>query len=350
MPRDPFRLVQGGRLYQCSPMTILHNYRSLTTATMACVLALTGSYPAFAQDNALQEAASAPQVEVDGAETGAVAEPAQSGGDAEQGVPALWKVADEDTTIYLFGTVHALPADTDWYRGALADALEESGELVTEIDSTPETIATLQQVIAERAMLQEGTLRALMDDEQRAIYEGAMQKLSLPAGSFDRFEPWFAALMLSNTALTSAGISPEAGVEKVLEGTAGADIARGALETAEFQMAIFDELPMESQIAFLIDGAQEIDNMAAQLQQMIDEWAVGDADGLAALLNDAFADDPVLADRLLYSRNANWAVWIDDRLDEPGTVFMAVGAGHLAGRNSVQELLAQRGITTLRVQ
>ena len=31
--------------------------------------------------------------------------------------PALWKVADKDTTIYLFGTVHALPKDVPWMRG-----------------------------------------------------------------------------------------------------------------------------------------------------------------------------------------------------------------------------------------
>ena len=41
---------------------------------------------------------------------------------APQG-PALWKVADEDTTIYLFGTVHALPKDVEWFRGPIAEAI-----------------------------------------------------------------------------------------------------------------------------------------------------------------------------------------------------------------------------------
>ena len=264
--------------------------------------------------------------------------------------PALWKVADDDTTIYLFGTVHSLPSDVDWYRGELVGALAASDELVTEIDTTPETLVALQQVVAEKALLKEGSLRELMNPEQRATYEGAMQGVGLPVAAYDAYDPWFAALMLSNTALSQQGFSPDAGVEKTLEEIVGPGMARGALETVEFQMSIFDELPMESQIRFLIEGAEEIGSLAAQLQAMIDEWAVGDADGLAALLNEAFEADPVLGDRLLYARNADWAVWIDDRLDEPGVVFMAVGAGHLAGDKSVQALLAERGITTLRVQ
>ena len=311
-------------------------------ASGAAVAALCLALPAVAQEQRLP----APVAPVEIAEDVVISDPVV---EASKG-PALWKVSDEDTTIYLFGTVHSLPSDVDWYRGDLANALDESDELVTEIDTTPETIITMQQVIAEKALLAEGTLRGMMDADQRAVYEGAMAKLGLPPGSFDAMEPWFAALMLSNIALDKQGFSPEAGAEKVLEATFGDTKRRSALETIEFQMSIFDELPLEAQMRFLLEGASEIDTLADELQKMVDEWAVGDADNLAALLNEAFAEDPVLAERLLYSRNASWAVWIDERLNEPGNIFMAVGAGHLAGINSVQDLLAERGIDTVRVQ
>ena len=304
-------------------------------AAACSILALTLTAPALAQEQRLPTPIQAEMV------------PASEAG---LEAPALWKVADEDTVIYLFGTVHSLPEDVDWYRGELAAALNSSDELVTEIDMNPEAIAAMQQVIVSKALLQEGTLRGLMDADQLATYETAMGKLGLPPASFDAMEPWFAALMMSNTALAKAGFSPTAGAETVLEEISGGTMTRSALETVEFQMAIFDELPMDAQMRFLLEGAEEIDTLADELQKMVDEWAVGDAEGLADLLNEAFEEDPVLADRLLYSRNANWAVWIDDRLDEPGKVFMAVGAGHLAGKNSVQSLLAERGITALRVQ
>ncbi len=304
-------------------------------AAACSILALTLTAPALAQEQRLPTPVQTEMV---------------AASEAGLEAPALWKVADEDTVIYLFGTVHSLPADVDWYRGELAQALNSSDELVTEIDMNPEAIAAMQEVIVSKALLQEGTLRGLMDADQLATYETAMAKLGLPPATFDSMEPWFAALMMSNTALAKAGFSPTAGAETVLEEISGGTMTRSALETIEFQMAIFDELPMDAQMRFLLEGAGEIDTLADELQKMVDEWAVGDAEGLADLLNEAFEEDPVLADRLLYSRNASWAVWIDDRLDEPGKVFMAVGAGHLAGKNSVQSLLAERGITALRVQ
>jgi uncharacterized protein YbaP (TraB family) len=60
--------------------------------------------------------------------------------------------------------------------------------------------------------------------------------------------------------------------------------------------------------------------------------------------------DPAVAEALLYNRNANWAEWIDTRMDTPGTVFIAVGAGHLAGARSVQDYLGAKGITVTRVK
>jgi uncharacterized protein YbaP (TraB family) len=74
----------------------------------------------------------------------------------------------------------------------------------------------------------------------------------------------------------------------------------------------------------------------------------GDADALAALLN-AELDDPVLYQRLLTQRNAHWAGWVEQRLAQPGTVFVAVGAGHLAGADSVQRQLARRGLKVERI-
>lgn len=265
--------------------------------------------------------------------------------------PALWKVADEDTTIYMFGTVHALPADVDWNSGAVSDALMSADELVTEIDLTPEAMAGMQAIIMEKAVLTDGrTLRGLMTDEQRTGYEAGMTKMDIPPAALDQFEPWFAALQIANAAMAKAGISPDSGVEKVLEETIAQGTGRGALETLEFQLSIFDELPEELQLAYLLETVEQSDEIAPMLQQIIDGWAVGDVESVATLLNESMEEDPLFAERLLYARNANWAVWIDERLDQPGIVFMAVGAAHLAGEKSVQDLLAERGITNVRIQ
>lgn len=265
--------------------------------------------------------------------------------------PALWKVADEDTTIYLFGTVHMLPENIEWNSGTIRDALASSGTLVTEVDMTDEAMAAMGPLIQKTALLPAGeTLRGMLTDEQRATLEGALAKLEVPANALDQMEPWFAALTMANIAYAKNGVNPELGVETVLEASVAPETKRAALETVEYQLAVFDELPVEQQVQYLIETAEQIEEIGPMLDKLIAEWAEGDADGLAMLINEALASDPVLAERLLYTRNANWAVWIDERLDQPGTVFMAVGAGHLAGEKSVQDLLEARGIKTQRVQ
>ena len=265
--------------------------------------------------------------------------------------PALWRVADEDTTIYLFGTVHLLPATIDWKTSEIAAALDRSAVLVTEIDMTPEAMVSMQNIVQSKGMLPAGqTLRDLLDPDQRARYEAALAEIGAPPEAFDPMEPWFATLALANLAMAQSGFDPERGVEVVLEQAVGASKGRGALETIESQIAIFDELPMDAQVQYLLETVEGFDEIGPTLDNLVAEWAEGDIETLAALMNEAFEEDPVLAQRLLYDRNANWAVWIDDRLDAPGTVFVAVGAGHLGGEQSVQDKLADRGIETVRVQ
>lgn len=264
--------------------------------------------------------------------------------------PGLWKVADEDTTIYLFGTVHALPKEVDWYSGAIVEALSSSQELVTEIPGDSATDPASQQMVMAKAVLPPGqTLRELLNEPDRTSYELALTRLGMPPGSFDRFEPWFAGMTMAILPLLRAGYAAESGVEKRLEQLAPPGIARGALETLEWQIELFDTLPVESQVAFLMVSADNFDDIQPTMDMMVAEWLEGDADALARLMNKGLTD-PQLANALLYERNADWAEWIDTRLDTPGTVFLAVGAGHLAGEQSVQDFLEARGFTVTRVQ
>ncbi|MBE5072794.1 TraB/GumN family protein [Erythrobacteraceae bacterium E2-1 Yellow Sea] len=279
----------------------------------------------------------------------AVAEPVAENTAPAPAGPAIWKLADEDTTIYLFGTVHALPKEVEWFKGDIADALAASDTIMTEIKMDEGMAAEMQQLVMAKGLLPaDQPLRGMMDEEQRTSYDAAMTKLGLPVNAFDRFEPWYAGMMMSMLPLIQQGYSPESGVEKVLMAHA-TDKNQQALETVDYQIAVFDTLPQDSQMAFLIDAAKNIDEIKNLLDAMVAEWLVGDADDLAKLMNEGMTD-PVLAERLLYNRNQHWASWMQQRLDHPGTIFVAVGAGHLAGQNSVQEFLTKDGLEVTRVQ
>lgn len=270
--------------------------------------------------------------------------------EAVEAAPALWKVADEDTTVYLFGTIHILPRNVSWFGGEIEEALASSDILVTEIPAEAMNDSSMQAVVMQKAMLGGGkTLRSLLDAEQRATYEAGMRSVGIPAEAFDQFEPWFAGVTLAILPLVKAGYDPNSGVEEVLEAVAPETMDRGALETAEEQLDMLDNLPVASQIEFLISAAEDPDRTIAQADEMLNFWLTGDAEGLAELMNEEM-DDPTLASVLLFDRNERWADWIKTRMKRPGTVFIAVGAAHLAGEKSVQDFLSQRELEVTRVQ
>lgn len=264
-------------------------------------------------------------------------------------VPALWKIADEDTTIYLFGTIHILPEATDWYSGPVAAAFNSSQLLVTEaiVDSPAE----LQKEFMARAMRADGTtLRQSLPEEERAALEKAMAGLGLPAEALDRFEPWYAALLLSTLPMQNAGYKAGNGVEAQIEILAKEHgLKREALETAAYQIGLFDSLPVDAQRQYLNDVLRQLPTLREDLAKLIEAWKAGKPEELARLLNADETDERVRK-ALLSDRNANWAKWLKTRLDKPGTVFVAVGAGHLAGEDSVQDQLAAEGVRSTRLQ
>jgi uncharacterized protein YbaP (TraB family) len=260
--------------------------------------------------------------------------------------PALWKVADADTTIYLFGTVHALPKDKQWYDGRIARAFEGADELVTEIDVAD--LGSSAQALASEGTLPQGqSLRDLMTGEDRQKFEAALVSLGLPVEALDRYEPWFAAMTLSLLPLLRTGYDTQSGVEQTLSGRPGSRTHAG-LETMQDQIGLFDTMPIPQQLSFLEQTVDALPKASASLDAMVAEWLKGDAGKLAELLN-AELTDPDLRQRLLTNRNGHWAQWIVHRLEQPGTVFVAVGAGHLAGDGSVQEQLGKLGIPVQRV-
>jgi uncharacterized protein YbaP (TraB family) len=229
----------------------------------------------------------------------------------------------------------------------IESALTASDELVFELDLNAES-ATMQQVISGMGALEgQQTLRELMKPDDRAEFEAALGTYQIPGGSFDRVEPWLAAMTLSMLPLQMAGYSAQSGVELALNARAEGK-TKAALETLEEQIGLFDTMPLDAQLAYLDKTVEAIPEVAGTVEEMVAMWLEGDAVSLAALLNDE-VDDPDLYRRLLSDRNANWVEWIDTRMDSPGNVFIAVGAGHLAGRDSVQKLLAERGFAVTRI-
>ncbi|MBS3928480.1 MAG: TraB/GumN family protein [Sphingomonadales bacterium] len=262
--------------------------------------------------------------------------------------PALWKVADHDTTIYLFGTIHVLPQGIDWYKGPIRQAFEHSDLLMTELPdlSTGEVAAAM----LKQGMLPKGqTLRGLMNDEQRGRYDAALTKIGVQPAMFDHNRPWVVALLLPLVRVQQLGFDPQHGVESQLDKRAKElKRPRQGLETIDQQFAIFAGLSEAGQMEYLMAVVDALPEIDGQINTMVGHWAKGDAAALAKFLQ---ADgDKVLGEALIHNRNRIWAGWIAERMKQPGTVFIAVGTGHLGGKDSVQDVLAKGGYKAARVQ
>jgi uncharacterized protein YbaP (TraB family) len=264
--------------------------------------------------------------------------------------PALWRIKDRDTTIYLFGTIHLLKPGIAWFVGGVRKAFDASDALVLEIADQDDP--AIQARIAQKALATDGPpLTARMESEDRAKLLALLDQYGLPQTAIDRMKPWFAALTLTAMPLRKLGFDPANGVEETLRHAAAqAGKPISGLETSEEQLGLFDSLPQPLQLALLRETIDEQGKVEETLEAMIGAWSAGDPERLAATLNGEMDQDPELEKRLLLDRNAHWADWIKARLEKPGTVFVAVGAGHLAGKGSVQALLGAMRINARRVK
>ncbi|HZV17155.1 MAG TPA: TraB/GumN family protein [Sphingobium sp.] len=260
--------------------------------------------------------------------------------------PALWVIQDEDTTIYLFGTIHLLRREILWFDGPVRRAFDSAQEVVLEIIDEEGQAGILSSAMQPDAP----PLSSQLPGGQGAKFLAALADNGAPAVLFDHVKPWLAAVALTTLPLQKLGYSPESGVDRAIRVEAlAAGKALVGLETAAEQMGFFSAMPHDLQLALLSQTIDELPTLPSTIEQMITAWGAGDPDRLGALMNESVNDNPGLRKVLLTERNARWADWIKDRLAMPGTVFIAVGAGHLAGADSVQAMLRMRGIESARV-
>ena len=266
--------------------------------------------------------------------------------------PALWQVADKDTTIYLFGTIHLLPENYQWRTPKLDAAVNRSNGLVVETLIDTKNPAELLSVLMRLGVSQNlPPLISRVPPEKQAALRAAVTASGVPMAAFDRMETWAAAFTLIGTQFRSIGLQSDEGVETVLkQAFTAAGKPVGQLETNAEQLGFFDALPEDAQRTLLVASLDQPDTVRQQFHDMLAAWARGDVKAISHTFNDDMIGSSALSDALLKRRNANWAGWIERRMAQPGAVMVAVGAGHLAGDSSVQTLLEKRGLKVRRIQ
>jgi uncharacterized protein YbaP (TraB family) len=264
-----------------------------------------------------------------------------------QAAPGLWVVHSGTATVYLFGTVHSLPNSMHWQSPAIDHAMEVSDEFWTEADTS--SLPELVRLIRRYGLTQQGNLRTVLPKRYRARYDMEMSSAGLSVDTFGHVKPWLAELLLTGGALKHARFGH--GVETDLLAFAHRHSKpTPTFETADEQFAILADLPIEAQIRALelqIDGYS---GTAGDMNAMVRAWLAGDDTLLDRLSNQKLAaTNERYFDDVIVRRNEHFASSIVTRLQASGTAFVAIGAAHLCGHNSVQAFLRNYGVTATRI-
>lgn len=245
-----------------------------------------------------------------------------------------------------------MPRGARWISPALDRAADESQGLVVEtiVDSAnPAPFAATMMRLASSPGLPPVLDRVPRD--KRAALATAIARSRIAPAALARMETWAIALALLGPQFGSMNLLQEEGVETRLKqrfAAAGKPVAQ--LETNEEQLRYFDLLPEDAQRTLLLGTLESPAAVQKQFDAMLAAWARGDVEAIGRSFNADMAGSPAMSELLLKRRNANWSGWIERRLTQPGTVMVAVGAGHLAGPSSVQAMLRKRGLKVTRVQ
>ena len=263
--------------------------------------------------------------------------------------PALWVVRDEDSTIYLLGTVHVLRPDTVWRSPAIDRAMAEADTLWIEVEA--DDPAAMQPLVRKYGLDPANPLSGKLTPEQKAQLDAAAAGMGASGAALEPLRPWLAGLTLSIGPLVKAGYDPASGVESRLKAAArDAGKPIRTLETLEQQIGYFADLPPAVELAFLLSALDEMDSGPAMLDALVAAWSAGDMEALNELMvSEMAADYPELYQALLVRRNKDWAGQIQTLLGGKGVSVIAVGAAHLVGDESVQAQLLARDIAVERL-
>jgi uncharacterized protein YbaP (TraB family) len=259
--------------------------------------------------------------------------------------PALWTVHSKSATVYLFGSIHLLPANISWHTPDIDRAMDASSTFVFEAPLDEQGKAEIADFVRKNGALPQGTtLRSLLPKKTLADYDRALAATHLPSERLESVRPWLAAIVLDVAYLQQMHYVVADGVDQQVFGYAR---AHGkpvqTFETPAEQLALF--MPKDEKLE-LAEFDVELNDFQAEessIGAMVDAWGEGNAKEVGRLMNKALEIEPGARKVLIDDRNKNWIKKLDQMLTGSGTYFVTVGTGHLVGSHGVPALLRKQG-------
>lgn len=266
--------------------------------------------------------------------------------------PAIWKIdgGPGGGEVYLLGSVHMLKKGTVWFTPKIEAALAQSDRLVVETILDAAAQEDVKRIVMAQGFYTAGDrLQNHVDPKLFAAAGELGRQIGLSSATLDRLKPWYGATLLSIGFIQSHGYETQLGVDTLLQGMAaqrGMKVA--GLETVTEQMNALAGASDEVQQAMLRDTVEQLKDMEEMLTLLTESWVKGDTKKLEKTLVEPMRDIPAAYEALLVRRNRNWAPKLIGLAREPGVHFVVVGAAHLIGKDSLVEMLKDKGVKAER--
>jgi len=262
-----------------------------------------------------------------------------------RGETSVWSMKGARNTVYLAGSVHALPKGHSDFPEQLERAYADADVIVLEVDlDDMNPLDAVKFITANGTLPADQSLKDVVGAEPYQRIAALAASLEVPEMVIAKLEPWAAALVLTQFALNRTGFDANLGIDMQITERARTDGKPvEGLETVVDQLSVFDDRSFEEQTRFLLDSADDAPQLNDDLQKLIAAWRAGDLRALEKEFLKEREKSPELYDALLGRRNRQWLPKIEALLEEDRDYLVVVGALHFVGRDGLLALLRSDG-------
>lgn len=268
--------------------------------------------------------------------------------------PAMWRISDDDSEIFLFGTFHLLPEGVQWESPLMIEAMAKTEHTITEADTqSAEAAAQIQQLVAKEGVNPPGvTLSSVIGADAMAQVKAAADVAGVPVITLEPLRPWLATMVISLSFFTKAEYDPSKGVEHfVLKRAKDENDALSYLETPLEQIVALTSLDDGDAFADFDESMVSLESFKSEMNTKLEAWRSGNVEAMnVEFIEETREASPAVYKALFVERNKKWVAKIRELLAGEGGYFIAVGAGHLVGDESVVKMLKESGVWVQRVQ
>ena len=267
----------------------------------------------------------------------------------------LWAITGKELTdtSYLYGTIHMIGKEDYFLTEQTKKAFNESEKIVFEINMENMNDMMSQFGLLMKAFMNDGkTLKDFLNEEEYTEVKAHFEEKGITSflwNMMERIKPMFLS-MFASTDLS--GGNPMASEDIVSYEMEFMEMAKeqekpmDGLETAEYQISVFDSIPYDAQAQMLLQSIRaEIDTTAIdELEVLATLYKNQDINGMITMFAEDTEGIGKYEEFLLLNRNRNWIPVMEGMMGQQAT-FFGVGAGHLAGEEGVVNLLKKEGYT-----